>query len=168
MNTTFANFAVFALPVFFVATLVLAGVIKVARKNFREIVTQRDSYRKSSGENFNLYAAESNRPEHVLCRVIGVKFGRYEQDDVHYGYYVWLGVKTSPEGVTTLLPTNRNIFRLENSQLPSDYLGCPKWHYITSLSNSIVMLGETYTLLDEEGSHRIYCKTAHRATIPQA
>lgn len=165
MNTTFANFAVFALPVFFVATLVLAGVIKIGRKNFREIVTQRDSYRESSREYFNMYAAEKAKPEHVLCRVIGVKFDRYEQDDVHYGYYVWLGVKTSPEGVTSLLPTNRNIMRLDNSQLPKDYLGCPKWHYVTGLPNSIVMLGETFTLLDEEGSHGDYCKAAYRATV---
>lgn len=161
MNTTFANFAVFALPVFFVATLVLAGVIKVARKNFREIVTQRDSYRKSSEEHFRQYAAESNKPEPVLCRVIGVKFDRYEQDDVHYGYYVWLGVKTSPEGVTSLLPINRNIMRLDNSSLPKDYLGCPKWHYIANLPNSIVMLGETYTLLDEEGTHEGYRRATH-------
>ncbi len=168
MNTTFANFAVFALPVFFVATLVLAGVIKIGRKNFREIVTQRDSYRESSREYFNMYAAEKAKPERVLCRVIGVRFGRYEHDDVRYGYYVWLGVKTDQEGVTTLLPTNRNIVRLDNSQLPKDYLGCPKWHYVTGLPNSIVMLGETFTLLDEEGSHGDCCKATHLATGLQA
>lgn len=165
MKETFANFAVFIPYIFFIVILVLVGVIRTSRKNFRKLVTERDSYRKLSKEYFERYAMENDQPKHILCRVIDLKFDRHEQDDDRYGYYVWLGVKTSPEGVTQLLSVDQHIMRLDNSQLPKDCLGCPKWHYATTPTNAIVMLGETYTLLAGNSGHYDYCKAVYKTTI---